>query len=96
QLDIQPPQGQPSNYFTLDIVTQYDTLDEYVSARNFTKADFTIDGKEIYTNDKPSLSDSEMLYFAFSHDSAVYDIHLWKSSYNMSEVQAIFDSLDLN
>ncbi|MEK7103212.1 MAG: hypothetical protein AAB870_02600 [Patescibacteria group bacterium] len=99
QLDIQPPQGQPSNYFTLDTegeFSPYKTLEELVSAKNLTKADLTIDGQDVYTNDTASLSDSEMLYFYFSHDNKIYNLHLLKGSFEMPEVQAMVDSVDLN
>ncbi|PIR55109.1 hypothetical protein COU74_02920 [Candidatus Peregrinibacteria bacterium CG10_big_fil_rev_8_21_14_0_10_36_19] len=100
QLDVQPPQpAQWSNYFTLEILdskfSPNKSLEDYISARDLKKTDFTIDGQNVYTESNTGAAGT-MLYFLFSHQDKVYQLHLFETWYDMSEVQAMIASLQLN
>lgn len=99
QLDVQPPlPAQLSNYFTLEILggnfAPNKTLKDFIVARNLKKANFTIDGQNVYTESNTDASGT-MLYFLFSHQDKVYQLHLFKTWYDMPEVQAMIASLQL-
>lgn len=100
RIDVQPPPpAQWSNYFTLETLNSKilpnNSFEEYITTRDLTKANFTIDGKEVYTKNDTSDAGT-MMYFLFSHQNKVYELHLFETWYDMPEVQTMITSLKLN
>lgn len=96
-IDVQPTDGIPSNYFALEInhsIIQEDpTLQEMIMESNLTKADFTIDGQDVYTQGKQE--DSELLNYVFEHNNKVYILRTSTYGYEMPEVKLMISSLKL-